>query len=523
MLAFVACQAGCGTTPSHQARLLDFPESGSHPSALDARAEGVPPALIDPPAGDGAVLLAAYPDEKGKEGKDQPEMLPPPRKLTEKPEEPPTPSKLPAGPSLFGGLKELTAEALVVQVLARNPSVAEMVSAWKAASARFPQVTSLDDPMLGLQAAPATWFDKTVDGGVRVEVSQKYPWHGKLELRGENALAQAGAAGFEVADVQLQLIESARRAFYDYYLVDRALAVNRENLRLLRQFEANAEKRYTAGLASQQDVLQAGVEIGRAQERQVTLERLRPVAVARINTLLYLQPDAPLPPPPSRLELGEGPPDAAALHAAALQQRPDLRAVAERIKAEEASLALAQKEFYPDYELMAAYDTLWQEKPLRAQVGVRLNLPVRQERRYAAVAEAKARVGQRHAELARLTAQASYQVQQAYEQVRESEQVTRLYEKTILPVARLNVKAAQSAYVAGKIPFLSLVEAQRNVVGLQDRYYEALADYFRRRATLDRVVGGPLLVAGPAAPGAPAQPPGPPCVLIPEPIRRPGD
>jgi outer membrane protein TolC len=61
----------------------------------------------------------------------------------------------------------------------------------------------------------------------------------------------------------------------------------------------------------------------------------------------------------------------------------------------------------------------------------------------------------------------------------------RLYQDTILKAADLNVKAAQAAYVAGKIPFLSLIEAQPNLVNLRDRYYEALSDYFRRRATLE--------------------------------------
>ncbi|MFO0842297.1 MAG: TolC family protein [Gemmataceae bacterium] len=390
-------------------------------------------------------------------------------------------------------MTELAAEALVTQVLARNPSVAEMVAAWKAASARYPQVTSLDDPLFGTQLAPGAWFSRELDGGVRLEVSQKYPWCGKLELRGENALAQAHAAAFDVADVQLQLVESARRAFYDYYLVDRAIAVNRENLRLLREFRRNAQTRFENRLAPEQDMRQAEVEIGRAQEREVVLERLRPVAVARINTLLHLPPTSPLPPPPENVEIDGPLPEAAALRARALERRPDLRALAERIRAEQASLGLAQKEFYPDFELLAAYDSIWQEKPLRPQVGVRLNLPVRKERRYAAVAEAEAKVGQRIAELARLADQVNFQVQQAYEQAAESAQVARLYEKTVLPAARQNVKAALSAYGTGRTPFLSLVEAQRNAVGLQDRYYEALADYFRRRATLERVVGGPLV------------------------------
>jgi outer membrane protein TolC len=402
-------------------------------------------------------------------------------------------------------MKELPVEALVQQVLARNPSLAQMVAAWEAAEARYPQVTSLDDPMFGIQVGPAAFGSNTVDGGYRLEISQKYPFCGKRALRGENALAEARAAGNEVEDMRLQLVESARSAFYDYYLVDRALDVNRESLRLLRKFRQNAEDRYTTGGGNQQDILQADVEIGQQRERQVTLERMREVAVARLNTLMHLPPDAPLPPPPRELTVAGALPETPALREAAVARRPDLKALADRIAAEQAALALARKEFGPDVEVMAAYDTFWQERQLRPQIGVRLNLPVRTARRYAAIAEAQGRIAQRQAELARQTDQASLQVQEAAAQVRESDRVVRLYRATILRAARQNVEAAQSAYVTGKIPFLSLIEAQRNVVNLQDRYYEAVAAYGRRLATLERVIGGPL------APPPDAPQPGVPC------------
>jgi cobalt-zinc-cadmium efflux system outer membrane protein len=135
-------------------------------------------------------------------------------------------------------------------------------------------------------------------------------------------------------------------------------------------------------------------------------------------------------------------------------------------------------------------------RDLTTMLGVRLNLPIYKKRRYGAVAEAEARIAQRRAELARLTDQVNFQVQEAYARVQRSERSVRLYRDTILRSAEANVRAAQAAYVTGKVPFLSLIEAERNVVGLRDRYYEALADYFRRRATLERVVGGP--VAAPA-------------------------
>jgi outer membrane protein TolC len=111
-------------------------------------------------------------------------------------------------------------------------------------------------------------------------------------LRGQNALAEARAAGSDVEDTRLQLVESTRMAFYDYFLVERALEVNRQNLDLLREFRSNAESRYKTGQVTQQDVLQADVEIGRQRERLLTLERIRPVAVARLNTLMHSQPNS---------------------------------------------------------------------------------------------------------------------------------------------------------------------------------------------------------------------------------------
>jgi cobalt-zinc-cadmium efflux system outer membrane protein len=129
---------------------------------------------------------------------------------------------------------------------------------------------------------------------------------------------------------------------------------------------------------------------------------------------------------------------------------------------------------------------------LAPQIALKVNLPVRLKKREAAVHESQAKIAQKRAELASRTDQVHLQIQEAYEQYRESEQILALYDKSLLPAAQANLKSAQAAYPTGKAPFLSLVEAQRNVVGLRDRYYEATADFFRRRATLERVVGGPL-------------------------------
>lgn len=413
--------------------------------------------------------------------------LPAPRPIS-------SPSACDPAVSPFAGAPVLTVDDLIQEVLARNPSLEQMTAAWQAASARYPQAIALDDPMLGASVGPASFGSNQVNPAYRIEVSQKYPFPGKRSLRGQNALAQASAAGSEVDDMRLQLVEMARNAFSDYFLVYRAIAVNDEALSLLTEFRKNAETRFKTGQVTQQDVLQADVEVGRQRERQLVLERMRKVAIARIDTLMHLPPDLPLPPPPTELCLAAPLPEASMLRAIAISRRPDLQAIAHRITAEEAALALARKEYCPDFEVMAAYDGFWQksDRDLAPLVGVRVNIPVRTGKRHAAQAEAAARICQRRAEFNRLADQVNFEVQQAYEQVIESERTIRLYDESILPAARENIKAAQTAYTTGKVPFLSLIEAQRTLVMLRDRYYESLADYYRRRAALERAVGGPV-------------------------------
>ena len=377
-----------------------------------------------------------------------------------------------------------------------------MAAAAQAAAARYPQVTSLEDPRAGGFIGPASIGSRDVDFAYRVEVSQAFPFPGKLALRGESARNEAAAAVADLDDARLTLAEAARAAFADYFLAARSAEVNAEGLKLLAEFRENAAARYRNNQGEQQDVFQADVTIARQKERSVALDRMQRVSRARLNTLLHLPADAPLPPPPKTLDAVAPLPPAAELREVAARQRPDVAALRARAAAEEAAVALALKEYYPDFEAMAAYDAWWQrpEQDLRPMIGLRFNLPVRSDRRDAAVAEARARVAQRRAEVARVVAQAGLQVQEAYEQVREAEQALKLYEESALPAARENVRLAQSSYTTGKVPFLNLIEAQRNLVELRDRQFELQTEARRRRAALDRATGTATLPASRPAP-----------------------
>lgn len=481
--ALAGCAADHGTRTAEERRALSPPRAARllpparQPEVVPAGFTAQPDELPRP-------RPAAPPAPPGPEGKAQPDPAAPP----------------------FAGADELSVEALVEQVLARSPSVTQMVAAYQAAAARVPQVSSLDDPLFGTALAPAAVAAPSMEG-YRVEVFQRFPFPGKLSLKGEVARAEASAAGRDIEDIRQQLIEAARDAFYEYYLVARSAEINEEVLGFLRDARKAAETLYKTGKVKQQDVLLLDVEIGRQRNRSLLLERQRGVAAARINALLHLAPDSALPPPPKALELRDDQlPDPAGLRAQALAQRLDLLALSDQIQAARASLQLAQREYYPDFDVLAAYDSMWGQWQMRPQVGVRVNLPVRLARRQAAVAEAQARLAQLYAQLARQQDLAGFEVQQGYEQWRESLRTVRLFEKEVLPAARLSVKSARSGYEAGDIQLTVLLEAERSLADLQDQYYQATAEFFRRRTVLQRALTGtPSTTAMPM----PAQRPSP--------------
>jgi outer membrane protein TolC len=386
----------------------------------------------------------------------------------------------------------LDVDRLVEEVLARNPSIDAMVATWRAAAARYPQEIALDDPMFDGSVGPDSWGDPNLKAGYMVMASQKFPWPGKRRLRGSIANAEASAAASEIDDVRLQLAEAARLAFVDYFAAYRNLAFNAENVRELREYRDTATAKFRASTASQQDILQSDVELALLSERQYQLDREIRVATARINTLLHRDANESLPPPPATLATTDRLPAPAPLLETANRARPDLAAMSAEIRSAQAALALACKEFYPDPELYFKYDAFWQEAPLRPAVGMNVNVPLYREKRWAAVREARAKLQIRRAEYERLVDEVANEIYAAHARLVESQRTSQLYDQTIVPAAENNVESARAGYTSGNVDFLRLIDARRQLIALHEQQIEALSNYHRAAAELERTVGAPI-------------------------------
>jgi len=463
LIPLIAATLGCAAASRQPERGVAAPSYGGR-SQVAGRSQPAPSRPAQEQAASPGVTAVAYAERPG---------APPPKAIASGGD----PGHADSGEGV------LDVEVLIEEVQAVNPSLEAAAEAWHAAAFRYPQMISLDDPMFG--------FSRGTQNGYMVEASQKIPWPGKLKLRGNLAAAEANAMEWEVADTRLMLAEAAAMAFYDYYQADRQLAVNASNSRLMQDFRDIAKVRYEAGQVSQQDILQADVELADLEARRAALQRERKVAAVRINTLLHREADHFLPPPPQEVAAPAALPASASLIELALDARPDLAAQSARIRQEEYALGLAYKDYYPDVEVGAKYNA-FMPPDMRTEVGANVNVPIYLKKRRAAVCEASAKVRQRRAELENRIDQVRYEVQSAWERTTERGQVVRLYEEKILPAARANVESARINYTAGKVDFLRLVEAERQLREQQDKYYETVGEYHRRLAQLERAAGGSL-------------------------------
>jgi outer membrane protein, heavy metal efflux system len=400
---------------------------------------------------------------------------------------------------VFEGHETLALDVLLAEVERRNPSLEAKRRAWNAARARAPQVTALDDPDFSFTIGPRTLdrigrsrSEGDTGFAYKPELSQKLPFPGKLRLRGEVSEHQADAAHAEQLGVRDQLLAEAKEAYFEFFLAQRALEINAGAQDILEDTIANAVARYEAGTAIKQDALQAEVERERLRHRDVMLHRMERVALARLNSLLNRRPELPLPPPPEAMSLPAIPASREKLQRLALRQRPELQATAARLDGAEAGVALARREFYPDFMVSAAYDAFWQESELRPMVGFGLNIPLQQSRRKAALLEAEEEAAAARAELEEQAAQVVLEVEVGLQHLMEAVHGGELFEQRLVPAARENLEAALAGYAAGELELAAVLTAQRSLLDIELEMIELQVDARKSFAGLERAVGAPL-------------------------------
>jgi cobalt-zinc-cadmium efflux system outer membrane protein len=376
-------------------------------------------------------------------------------------------------------------DALVAAAIGKTPELAAARAAVEAAKRRIEPAGTLADPMLSTtyQNDGRAFSLGNAEGSfVGLMVSQPLPWPGKLALAGRAAASEAaevesGMLGRAALDVEARV----RNAWYDLALareLDRLIEERRETA---RQIEETTRGRYAAGLAVQQDVLRAQVELARIDELKATQRAAIATRVAELSRLTgdaafeaTLPEVAPLPP-------------AADVIADALRRSPEAAAARQSIESGRLRVDIAKKNFLPDFVVSGGsmYRGHFEMGPMW-QVGVGISLPLWIEKRQQnQLAEARARVDGQTAQADVVARELELRTRQRIAQLDAANDVAALYREKVVPLDQLSLESALASYRAGKVPFVTVLDAVNALYADRASYLERLAEAAKWRVAID--------------------------------------
>jgi len=394
----------------------------------------------------------------------------------------------------------LSIATAVAEVVEANPDLAAINARAEALAALPDQLGTLPDPWLSLKLLnlPVDSFSFSQEGMTQTQVgiNQMLPFPGKLGLRQEAAEAMANAAGFGVEELRLNLIRDVKMVWWNLFFLDRALEVVENNQVLMRQFIEVAESKYRVGKGLQQDVLLAQLELSKLLDNQVDLEGRRRNEAIRLNTLLDRPATSPLVLPREVVEDFPVPRDQVQLMARATEIRPMLAAQEQQLEAARLRLALAKREYYPDFSAGAAYGLRQGDNPdgsSRADLAslmFGMSLPIytgtRQDR--AVDQRGAERLEQRFA-LADALNRVEDAIGRALSDYRRGREKAELFKTAIIPQAQQTVSSMLAGYQVNKVDFLNVVRAQITLYNYETQYWNALSKSRQAAARLVAAVG----------------------------------
>jgi outer membrane protein TolC len=377
----------------------------------------------------------------------------------------------------------LDLNTLMAEALARNPEIQAARQRWEASQAVIPQVQTLPDPRVNFG------YKDMMEREEMYGLSQEIPFPGKLRLRGAIASREAERAEQEYLAARLRVIARLKEAYFDLHLAHKSIEVVEKNKLLLQDFESTARARYGVGRATQQDVFRAQTEISRVLARLATLEQRKESLRADLNRLLNRPPLDPLGAPPeiAVTPLRQGLP---ALTTILDQSSPLLRARAKEVERGDEAVALAKREYFPDFDVngFGFHNETMNENGYQFMLGVKIPLYYATKQREG-VREALANRESAAQELQAVKQDLQFRLQDNVAQAQRAEQLVAILKDAIIPQATLTLESAQAGYAVGSVDFLTLLNSLLTLQENELELHGEMVEHEKAVARLEEILG----------------------------------
>ncbi len=399
--------------------------------------------------------------------------------------------------------KTLLAQSIQLELLIAlgyewNPGLKSAREKIRAVLEQYPQAAYLENVLRQYNVFTKQLDTKTGPLSHKEMMAMKFPFPGTLTLKGQIVTEDVLIAQKEFEIALRDLATEIRLAYYDYLFVIEATRINEENQELLQQMIAIAQAKFRVGQGKYSNVIIAQVELSKLADAIITLEQQRETIIARLNTLLNTSTDLSLG-VPMPIEEDRVIHTLAELYELAVQKRQEIQKQKLTISKMTLAVEMAKQMTYPDPTLGASYfenraiaDLKHTQKmPMTFMTQRTLN-PANTAwfgHRNSYIHEMDVKIEAMEHRIEELESSIRFVVKKHHFGMETANRTIRLYRQTLLPQARQALDAANTAYQAAQIDFLSFLDAQRTLLNLRIVEQRALHDYRQHLAQLEQAVG----------------------------------
>ncbi len=377
---------------------------------------------------------------------------------------------------------DLDLQQMIGEALKNNPGLHASGYRTAAAEYRVPQAKTLPDPMItfGYQNEGFTKFTYGNPNNANTEgivsVAQTFPFPGKLALKGEAASKESESMGADYDALRLKIIAKVKEIYFDLFSTYKNIDLINERTNLFAQVEDAALARYSTGKGSQQEVLMAQTEKYMLLEKETMLRQKVDALDAIMNTTVGRTADAPLgrpadlPPADLIYSLNE-------LIAMANEQSPELKSLDKRIDAAEIKVAIAKKDYYPDFTITGSYFPRGNNFEDEWSLTTTINIPIfyRTKQRQA-VYEAEASMNEARSEKESTRLMISSGIRDNYAMLKASDKLMALYKDGLIPKGLQDVELSLSGYKTGSNDALTVITRLKSVIDYEISYWVQFAE-----------------------------------------------
>lgn len=186
-------------------------------------------------------------------------------------------------------VKAQSIDSLVNEAIANNPQLKSLQFRVKASEFRSESINYLPPPNLSVEFSqiPINEYNIINESiSNNIALSQMFPLGGKLNAMSEVEKKNTLIEGDNFEAYRLSLIAQLKMSYFNLWLIDRKIEIQKSNISLLKDFARSIESGFYTNRISQADLLSIQSEIASNDAQLLIIEKQREAAIYTLNKFL---------------------------------------------------------------------------------------------------------------------------------------------------------------------------------------------------------------------------------------------